>query len=119
MELYKFQSQAGTSDAYAIRARQLDENFARVQPKNNGTYGIDESPQGWALNIFPAFPASAEETHYLTYGDDGEGLQWSIIPSEEPPEGTAQWVQVERCDGKKMYVWGTEWADDPTPPPTP
>lgn len=112
MELYKFQAQIGTSDAYAIRARQLDENFSRLQPKNNGTYGIDESPDGWSLNVLPAFPASAEETHYLTYGDGGQGLQWSTIAAEDVPEdaqGAAQWIQVERCDGKKMYVWGTPW----------
>lgn len=114
MELYKFQAQAGTSDAYTIRARQLDENFSRLQPKNNGSYGIDESPDGWSLNILPAFPASSEETHYLTYGDNGQGLQWTTIdsqdvPSELPADTVAQWIKVERCDGKTMYVWGTGW----------
>jgi hypothetical protein len=33
-------------------------------------------------------------------------VQWS----DAPPSGTPAWRQVERCDGQKMYVWGTEWA---------
>lgn len=33
--------------------------------------------------------------------------QWSAAP----PSGTPQWIQVERCDGQQMYVWGTAWAE--------
>lgn len=30
--------------------------------------------------------------------------------SSPPPSGTPGWRQVERCDGQRMYVWGTAWA---------
>lgn len=139
MNLYQFQQQVGTRDAFAIRARQLDENFRKLQPQSNGTYGINESPNGWSLNIFPPFPEEPEasQTYFLSY--IGGGLQWGggipegttagaiFVTSAEtggtlragwssPPSigGTATtggWRLVERCDGQQMYVWGTDWVD--------
>lgn len=151
MDLYKFQSQVGTQDAQAIRARQLDENFSRLQPQSNGTYGINETANGWSLNIFPTYPQTATQALYLAY--TGGSLQWRSISSGAispgslpgtvispgtlspsaispgangsllitennvatwsiaPPSGIPAWRQVERCDGKTMYVWGTAWAD--------
>lgn len=77
MELYKFQSQVGGKDAYAIRARQLDENFARLQPQSNGTYGINETANGWSLEIFPALPSLSRRLLCLVYV--GGALQWRSI----------------------------------------
>lgn len=37
---------------------------------------------------------------------DQDEAKWSAAP----PSGTPGWRQVERCDGQRMYVWGTEWA---------
>lgn len=137
MDLYKFQSQVGTKDAFAIRARQLDENFARLCPQTNGTYGINETGNGWSLNIFPAVPSTASVPYLLSYQG---GMQWldakaliqkyapavssgsgsgsggsggtttggTSIPN--PPTGTAAWRLVQRCDGQVMYVWGTDWG---------
>lgn len=121
MQLVEFQGQVGTKNAFAIRAKDLDGNFRRLKPLTNGQYGINETEAGWSLNIFPAYPAQATETLALTYS--GGSLQWrsldefisesevgngGVIPPP-PPSGTPGWRQVERCDGKTMYVWGTEW----------
>ncbi len=40
---------------------------------------------------------------FITEADEAK---WSAAP----PSGTPAWVQVERCDGQRMYVWGTAWA---------
>jgi hypothetical protein len=149
MSLVKFQHQVGAS---SIRARDLDANFERLQPVPNGTYGVNQTEQGWSLNIFPAYPESVAQALYLTY--TGGGLQWRSIEQNEgvppgtispgaispgslpvttispgangsllitedntarwslpPPTGTPAWRAVERCDGKIMYVWATEWED--------
>lgn len=179
MSLFKFTAQVGTQEAFSIRARALDENFERLQPLPNGTYGIDQTPQGWSLRIFPSYPTQeTSAAYYLTLS--GGSLRWTTAEdaSEEtkptaespitapgavdggaispdapittpgavngsaisagtlpplalapgangsllvtannaaqwsgaPPSGTADWRQVERCDGQRMYVWGTEWA---------
>jgi hypothetical protein len=211
--LVKFETQRG---ATSIKGRDLDFNFQRLQPIGNGTYGINQSNNGWSLDIFPAYPATATQALYLAY--TGGSMQWrpvenvaagaitagaispgpngslfvteagaadwsdslsgivtgdgntfsvatigaglsfdnntlsvtlsagsatgggipgtAISPgslpatalapgpngslfitadntaqwSDAPPSGTPAWRQVERCDGKRMYVWGTEWA---------
>lgn len=129
MNLFSFQGLVGKRDAYAIPARLLDENFSRLKPQTDGTYGINESANGWSLNIFPALPASASVPFLLSYS--GGGMTWldssKLIPQyapssgaitgggggegiPNPPSGTAAWRQIERCDGQTMYVWGTEWA---------
>lgn len=111
MQLVEFQGQVGTKDAFSIRARDLDGNFRRLKPLTNGQYGINETQDGWSLSIFPAYPEtiSASAAYFLSYGENG--LQWSESAIAPPPTGTPGWRLVERCDGKQMYVWGTEWAD--------
>jgi hypothetical protein len=151
MSLFKFQTQVSSKDAFAIRARDLDENFSQLQPKSNGTYGLQQGVDGWSLEIYPAFPLEATAAHFLAWHTGG--LQWrsaediaqdvtptstnpitapgAVAPSalspgpngslfiteaneaqwsDAPPSGTPGWVEVERCDGQRMYVWGTEWA---------
>lgn len=122
--MIKFEPKIGQT---SIKARDLDRNFARVQPLQNGQYGINQTEDGWSLNIFPPFPEIATEALALTY--TGGAIQWrslgELVEESEggngggtisggtissPPSGTADWRQVERCDGKTMYVWGTEWA---------
>lgn len=146
MQLYEFQPNVGNENAYAIKAKHLDENFAMLQPKSNGTYGIDEKADGWTFNIFPAFPQRVDKPVSLVYNgktagitaapinSSQVGLQWLPIAAgvfrtdgvtagahftangqggafwNYPPSGEPGWREVERCDGKKMYVWGTEWA---------
>lgn len=147
MNLYQFQPNVGSSEAYAIKARLLDDNFRKLTPKSNGTYGINEDNDGWTFNIFPPFPNAVQQAVYLSYngrraGITGAsietsqvGLQWSPIELDAenfvsdgaelnahfvadgnggaswsyPPSGEPAWRQVERCDGKKMWVWGTDW----------
>lgn len=145
MQLHEFQPNVGGSEAYSIKARQLDDNFSKLKPKSNGTYGINEDNDGWSFNIFPAFPATAKKPLVLTYNGQKAGtpsapirssqvgLQWLPVAAglfrtdgvsagahftangsggtiwEYPPSGEPGWREVERCDGKKMYVWGTEW----------
>lgn len=134
--MIKFDSQRG---ATSIRGRDLDANFSRLQPIPNGTYGIKQSEAGWSLDILPAFPAQSSAALYLTY--TAGSLQWraaetpgsgtisptAISPgpnnslfttisgaatwSAPPPSGTPEWIEVERCDGQRMYVWGTEWEN--------
>lgn len=58
MELYSF---VQNSPAASISAEQLDKNFRRLRPlRADGTsakqYLLTESPNGWALQIFPNFP---------------------------------------------------------------
>jgi hypothetical protein len=130
MSLVKFQPQVGNADAFAIRARNLDDNFSQLQPKTNGTYGLTQGADGWSLDIYPAFPVEATAAHFLAW--DAGGLQWKSATdatlsagpngslfiteadeakwSDAPPSGTPGWVEVERCDGQRMYVWGTAWA---------
>lgn len=155
MNLIKFAAQKG---AKFIKADDLDKNFAMLQPKDNGTYSINESAEGWDLSIFPKYPKSMKTLHFLVYNPqkiqnsdrDIKGLQWitrfflnavdfllsykndNTTPEPQgavlvatgngrvqwtesaapplPPSGTAEWRQVERCDGKRMYVWGTDWS---------
>jgi hypothetical protein len=38
---------------------------------------------------------------------DADEAKWSAAP----PSGAPAWREVERCDGKTMYVWATEWED--------
>lgn len=141
MQLVEFQGQVGTRDAFAIRARDLDSNFRKLKPQTNGQYGINETIDGWSLNIFPAYPEEAEETQAFFLSYIGGALEWSegaaISPAatagahyitlattggsytagwSSPPDiaGTATtggWRLVERCDGYQMYVWGTAWVN--------
>jgi hypothetical protein len=130
MQLIEFSAQVGTRDAFAIRARDLDSNFRKLRPQTNGTYGINETGDGWSLNIFPVFPEESTVAQALTLQEGalawtafststispgGEGSLYVTVSgsaqwSQSPPSGTPAWMQVERCDGKTMYVWGTEWV---------
>lgn len=121
MQLYQFQAQVGGSDAYAIRARQLDENFARLQPQTDGTYSINEGPNGWTLKIFPEYPQTIQGAGVLSFVNGG--LQWvkaqelkttaqDVLDSfDTNGRGPLDLREVERCDGKRMLVLGTEWYD--------
>lgn len=109
MKLNEFQKQVGTGDNKAIRARELDDNFRRLTPIPNGQYGINETSNGWHLNIFPALPLSTTDTVYLVY--QAGSMQWKPFPRPES-NGTSLpigWRLVERCDGKRAYFWGTDW----------
>ena len=153
MELIKIAAQKGSK---FIKADDLDKNFAMLTPKTNGTYGINESSDGYDLNILPKYPDKMQSLHFLVYNPakivnsdkDIKGLQWIakfllnavdfllsintdksavkrgavlaavgngrvewIVPPEGLQELNISWQEVERCDGKKMYVLGTEWAD--------
>lgn len=147
MQLHQFQPNVGGSEAYSIKAKQLDDNFAMLQVKSNGTYGINEDRDGYTLEIFPAFPTRTRKPLCLMHNGKQAGtpdapteapqvgLQWIPVsaavfaaPSISagahfvangnngaawtyPPSGQPLWRQVERCDGKKMWVWGTDWED--------
>jgi hypothetical protein len=140
MNLIEFARQVGTRDAFAIRARDLDNNFRRLRPKTNGTYGLNEMSDGWSLNIFPAFPEETTVAQALTLQDgalswtDAEVLSisagnkegahyittisgstrvgtWSSPPDIGGTTTTGGWRLVERCDGKQAYFWGTDWID--------
>lgn len=72
--MIKFEPQIGQT---SIKARDLDRNFARVQPIQNGQYGINQTEEGWSLNIFPPFPNEATQALALTY--TGGSLQWRSL----------------------------------------
>lgn len=111
--------------AASISAQQLDENFRMAAPAEDQDIRhcrIVRTPDGWKMETLPGFPSTAA----LLFFDSAP--RWATIPevidellaqglldeiedgSEAPPSGTPAWRQVERCDGKTMYVWGTEWA---------
>jgi hypothetical protein len=99
MELVRFVNQKG---ARAIRADDLDGNFARLQPISNDgparKYAINATPNGWTLTlypemlreIFPALPTNAGADIYLL-GSVNNGYIWvrlkDILPSEPPTSG--------------------------------
>jgi hypothetical protein len=60
------------------------------------------------------FITQTSEAMWSEGGDPGALFYISPVGtpawSEPPPSGAPQWIQVERCDGQRMYVWGTEWA---------
>jgi len=116
MELVRFANQKG---ARAIRADDLDSNFARLQPISNDgparTYAINATPNGWTLTlypeilreIFPELPINTGSDIYLLASVDN-GYLWinltDILPSAPPESGnyvlTAQngsqvWVVLE------------------------
>lgn len=72
--MIKFEPKIGQT---SIKARDLDRNFARVQPIQNGQYGINQTEEGWSLNIFPPFPEIATEALALTY--TGGAMQWRSL----------------------------------------
>lgn len=88
MELVKFGTQLGGTDAaappYRIRAKDLDGNFAKLRPLptdgNKRQYAINETPEGWQLKLFPDLKLDELKI-----------------------------VEVERCDGKRMKLFGTDW----------
>lgn len=110
--LVLFQNKAPSN---TIDAQALDANFKRCMPipqdGNAAQYKVGYTPSGWYLEIFPGYPPSDEP--YVLTSSNGS-LQWLPFSQFEaggtPPGGTAGWKQVERCDGKTMYVWGTDWA---------
>lgn len=83
MTLHKFQHQVAMKDGARIRARDLDNNFAKLIPQAGDGYQINESSSGYKI-VAPSF--------------------------EPPPSGKAGWRAVQRCDGAIMYVWGTVWT---------
>lgn len=82
MDLFKFVEDIGSP---TINARALDENFARLKPLIQAgsprQYAVTETPQGWQLTIFPAFPQGSGALHVL--GIQGGQLRW--VPTESCP----------------------------------
>lgn len=117
MPLRKFSDRVAAKQVATIRAEDLDKNFSYVSPRtvdgDNPQYRIDQTDAGWRLIIFPDFPEGQSGPSVLTYGVDGSGMQWlsmrdllAFIFDEE-----IDLYEVERCDGKRMKVLGTAWAD--------
>jgi hypothetical protein len=81
MELFKFASEAGST---SIKADALDFNFSKLRPLNNTGYprhyALTETPEGWSMTIFPAFPQGTGALHVL-------GIQ----------NGQLRWVPTEAC----------------------
>lgn len=79
MNLHKFVQKKG---ATTISAQELDDNFARLKPLlqdgSIASYSVNETPQGWSLNIFPPLPDGAGGPFVL--GFTGGRLSW--IPTE-------------------------------------
>jgi len=123
MELVRFSDKLAGKDPtaapYRIPARDLDRNFSMLKPlKADGNarqYLLTETPEGWAIKIFPDFPSGAGP-FFLAFG--GGGLYWAgsgTVQDEElgfnlvpdPPasgtyvlgsvNGTIQWLATEAC----------------------
>lgn len=117
--LTKFSQRA---PSISISAKQLDDNFTAVGPSDNQDirqYRLIKTPDGWQIQVYPSFPE--QDLGFLCF--DGEP-RWMLLDElvatlqdeglsaqeiNNPPSGTPGWREVERCDGKRMYVWGTEW----------
>ena len=117
MPLQKFSERVASKQNLSIKAEDLDKNFAFVSPRtvdgDNPQYRLDQDEAGWRLIIFPDFPGGETGPSVLTYGIDGSAMQWTpvrellaYIFDEE-----IDLYEVERCDGKRMKVLGTAWAD--------
>lgn len=80
MNLVSFQTAA---PATAIKAADLDANFAKLKPMQPAgsprQYSLTESPVGWSMKIFPDFPTGSGKMHVL--GIQGGQLRW--IPTQE------------------------------------
>lgn len=70
-----------------------------------------------AISPGPETSVFITQTSEATWSEGGDpGAVFYISPvgtpawSSPPPSGAPQWIQVERCDGQRMYVWGTPWA---------
>jgi hypothetical protein len=101
---------------------------------------LQRGQDGWKMQVFPEFPfetamlaSSGDMPFWLSVSELLNELVNAGLVAEiadqlnnggtvsagavtaggipEPPAGTAEWREVERCDGKTMYVWGTEWDD--------
>ena len=121
MELVRFTNQKG---ARAIRADDLDSNFARLQPISKDgparTYAINATPNGWTLTlypeimreIFPELPTNAGADIYLL-ASVNNGYIWislaDILPSE-PPESGAYVLTAQ--NGTQVWVALSEFFDD-------
>ena len=87
MELTKFAKFVGGRDPAAppfrIPAKLLDANFAMLKPLaqdgDSRQYLLNETPEGWSLQIFPQFPGG-DTLHIL-------GVQ----------SGKLVWVQTSSC----------------------
>lgn len=84
MKLIKFEQAKQGNGKYAIRAKDLDSNFAKVKPLegqdgNVPQYSINETPNGWSLNIFPPYPSGTEGPYVLAF--NGTGLVW--MPTQD------------------------------------
>jgi hypothetical protein len=81
MKLFAFKSEVGAS---TIPAAALDANFSMLRPLQSSgyprQYALTETPQGWAMTIFPQFPQAAGGLHVL-------GIQ----------NGQLRWVPTESC----------------------
>ena len=115
MELVRFSDKLAGKDPtaapYRIPARDLDRNFSMLKPlKADGNarqYLLTETPEGWAIKIFPDFPSGAGP--FFLAISNGR-LYWSGSGVDETEDAPAlSLVEVERCDGKKMKVLGTGW----------
>jgi len=121
MELVRFANQKG---ARAIRADDLDSNFARLQPISNDgparTYAINATPNGWTLTlypeimkeIFPELPTNAGEDIYLL-ASVNNGYIWvnltDILPSEPPASGA---YVLTAQDGLQVWVSFEDFFDE-------
>lgn len=80
MELFKFQNEVGSA---TLPAAALDANFAKLKPlQQTGyprQYALTETPQGWSITIFPAFPQTSGALHVL--GIQNGQMRW--VPTEE------------------------------------
>lgn len=74
MRLHKFADKKGSK---AIQADHLDHNFSRLKPLlQDGAalgYSVTETPEGWALNIFPPLPVGSGP---WVLGFNGSQLIW-------------------------------------------
>ena len=98
MELIQFGNNLSSKDPngppFKLRVKDLDANFRKLRPivqdGNNRQYSIEETPDGWILKLFPDAPATN-------------------LSSLLQLMANMTAVEVERCDGKKMTVIGTDW----------
>lgn len=124
MELIRFSDKLAGKDPtaapYRIPARDLDRNFSMLKPlKADGNarqYLLTETPEGWAIKIFPDFPSGPGP--FLLGFSNGK-LYWTGSAVDEtietgntgavpnPPSsgtyvlgsinGTVQWIGTQAC----------------------
>lgn len=125
MELVKFSGQLSgnnpTSSPYRLKASDLDRNFAMLKPlKSDGNarqYLLTETPEGWAIKIFPDFPSGAGP-FFLAFS--ATGLYWTGSGTSQDEELAAPITEAPE-DGKTYGRKDAAWSIlniVPTPPTT-